>query len=112
MPKDFGQDPSETQVRPGKKTIRSAREIKQGMLRRAFDGQSRYTPTEVISMISEASSRSRTMPADHQAALREISFGQARGVMMLNALARHEGSNVRYADTTPATAVPGPLTLQ
>lgn len=35
----------------GKPTVRTTMEIKQGLLRRAFDGISKYSPSEMIGMI-------------------------------------------------------------
>lgn len=99
----------------GKPTVRSTMEIKQGLLRRAFDGISKYTPSEMIGMIQAASTRSRTMPEEHREALREIDPTQPRGVMMLNLLAKEAGIAQRYTDaslTDSGKVMPPPLTLQ
>lgn len=112
MTNDWSNDLPEGQKSETKKSVRSTKEIKAGMLRRAFDGQSKYTPTEVISMILEAGQRAKDIPEDHRAALQEIDSSQPRSVLMLNALSRHMGSNERYVDATTKTYTPGPLTLQ
>ena len=112
MPKDLTDDPSEGRPAGGKKTVRSTKEIKAGMLRRAFDGQSKYTSTEVISMILEATHRSKEIPEEHVTALQEIDSTQPRSVMMLNTMARHLGNNERYTDTTNKNLFMGPSTMQ
>lgn len=80
------------------KTVRSTREIKAGLLRRAFDGELKYTPTEMIDMIQQATRRSRTLSEEHRDTLRNIDPSQPRSVLMLNALAQHEGSDKRFVD--------------
>lgn len=112
MPKDWSDDQPESQNGEKKKAVRTTKEIKAGMLRRAFDGQSKYTPTEVISMILAANHRSRDIPEEHRAVLNEIDSSQPRSVLMLNAISRHLGNQERYVDATAKTYVPGPLTLQ
>jgi len=112
MPKDWSDDQQEPQD-GGKTSVRSTKEIKAGMLRRAFDGQSKYSPTEVISMILAANHRSKNIPEEHRAVLNEIDISQPRSVLMLNAISRHLGNQERYIDATTAKPqVPGPLTLQ
>lgn len=79
--------------------IRSARDIKAALLRHAFDGHSKRTPAELIRLIQDAHTRSRTMPEDHQIILRHIDSTQPRAVMMLNALSGLLGLSLRYTDT-------------
>lgn len=112
MPNDWSDDQQGSQDGDKKKSVRTTKEIKAGMLRRAFDGQSKYTPTEVISMILAANHRSKDIPEEHRAVLNEIDSSQPRSVLMLNAISRHLGNQERYVDATAKTYIPGPLTLQ
>lgn len=93
--------------------VRSTKEIKASLLRRAFDGQSKYSPAQIIGMIQDATQRSKTLSEEHRDALKEIDTTQPRSVMMLNALARHLGVQERYTDTTGRNFVmPENLTIQ
>lgn len=101
-------------------TIRSAKDIKAGLLRRAFDGTSKYTSTEIIAMIQEGTRNARNLPPEHREALKEIDSSQPRSVLMLNALARHEGLSERWRDESQKTTgksgktfvMPDHLTMQ
>lgn len=98
-------------------TVRSTKSIKAGLLRRAFDGKSRYTPTEIIARILEAGHRSKTLSEEHRDALNDIDKGQPRSVLMLNTIARHEGHAQRFTDNSTQQSkktfvMPESLTLQ
>lgn len=92
------------------KTIRSSREIKAGLLRRAFDGLTKRPASEIISMLNAAYKRSAEMPKEHQEILNDIIPGQPACILRLNAQMRAEGRPERYIDTS--NFVPGPLTPQ
>src|SRR5688500_619079 len=93
--------------------VRTTKEIKAALLRRAREGQSRHTPAEVIGMIQAACTRAKTIPAEHEKILREIDDSQPRSVMMLNALAAKLGLMERYTDTTSRNFIePNNFTLQ
>ncbi len=92
MPKDLTQDDTT------KTNVRSTKDIKAGLLRRAFDGTSKYSPTEIIELIQSATRRSRSLSEEHRDALNAIAPNQPRSVLMLNALARHEGVPTHFTD--------------
>ena len=96
MPKDLTEDKDNN----GKSSIRSTKDIKAGLLRRAFDGTSNYTPTQIIALIQSATRRSRSLSEEHREALNAIDPNQPRSVLMLNALARHEGVPMHFTDET------------
>ncbi|MGZ9098032.1 MAG: hypothetical protein ACXW30_07040 [Micavibrio sp.] len=108
MPKDPSEGRDET-----KALVRSRKEIKAGLLRRAFDGESKYSPAQIIGMIQDATRRSKSLSEEHRDALMEIDTTQPRSVMMLNALARHMGTPLRYTDKTGRNFIaPDNLTIQ
>lgn len=92
MPKDM------TESEDNKTNVRSTKDIKAGLLRRAFDGQSKYSPTEIIELIQSATRRSRSLSEEHRDALNAIAPNQPRSVLMLNALARHAGIPTHFTD--------------
>ena len=76
-------------------TVRSAREIKAGLLKRAFAND---RGPEMIALILERGRRAREVPMDHIEALCQIDDNQPRAVRMLNRIAEEEGSEKRFSD--------------
>jgi hypothetical protein len=86
-------------------TIRSRKEIKKRLLRRAFD---EGRGAEVIAEIQKRVNRVRDLSETHKEILDDCrinNYGQPRVVQMLNALARHEGSSERWIDTSNPPAI-------
>lgn len=82
------------------KTVRTTKEIKADLLRRALSGNSGHTPGQMILLIQWICSRSRSLSQDHSDALNEVDSSQPRAVMSLNAQARYLGLPIRYAETS------------
>lgn len=51
---------------------RSSLELKKALLKRAFSGESKYSGSEMIAKIQEATRRAREIPEEHQEALDDI----------------------------------------
>lgn len=79
--------------------VRTTKQIKEDLLRRVWDGQSRYTPAQMILLIQWVCSRANTLSPDHDAMLFDFDPTQPRSVMMLNTLMALEGSAERYSYT-------------
>jgi hypothetical protein len=93
--------------------VRTAREIKAELLKRAWEGKSKYTPAELIRMIQAAFTRTNTMPEEHVKILQEIDSTQPRGIMMLNALAAEAGLMRRYTNAPSChLIIPDNMTIQ
>jgi len=84
------------------KSVRTRREIKESLLRRAFDED---RGPEVIAAIQECLKRAELSEEEKDAliAIRLTNTGQPRSVRMLNALARHEGSKTWFTDNSSPT---------
>lgn len=116
MPDDY--TPSEGRVGTGTTARGALWELKSRLMRRAFDGQSRHTPAEMILLIQWRLSASNIRD-NHQKLLDSLNpFGienQPRSVMMLNRLAQeHEKDGhavIQRFEYNPAN-VPAPATLQ
>lgn len=79
-------------------------ELKQRLLRRAWDGDSSIAENgaEMMKIIKERLSHAADMPEDHKKMLDEsrlLGHDQSRSVQMLNALAMHSGEKNRFSDT-------------
>jgi len=87
------------------KTVRTRREIKERLLKRAFnEGRG----AEVIAKIQECISRVKEQSDADRGILVECrlnNHGQPRSVQMLNALARHAGSSERWVDQSPPPSI-------
>ncbi|HEY8190590.1 MAG TPA: hypothetical protein VIF12_07880 [Micavibrio sp.] len=93
--------------------VRTAKEIKAKLLKRAWEGKSKYTPAELIRMMQDAFARTNDMPEEHIKALQEIDATQPRGVMMLNALAAEAGLMRRYTNAPSChLIIPDNMTIQ
>lgn len=80
-------------------------ELKQRLLRRAWDGDSSLAENgaEMMKIIQERLAQATDMPEDHQKMLDEsrlLNMDQSRSVQMLNALAMHSGEANRFSDST------------
>ncbi len=84
--------------------VRSTIEIKRKLLRRAWDGLSKYSGPEMIAMILERQRRAREIPALHVLALHQIDDQEPRSVRALNLLHEEIGNPLRYTGKLP---VPG-----
>lgn len=111
-------DPSEGRVNSTNPARSALWELKSRLMRRAFDGESRHTPAEMILLIQWRLSASN-IAVEHRKLLDAINpFGmenQPRSVMMLNRLAQeHEkdGSGVMQRFEYNPANVPAPTTLQ
>lgn len=79
-------------------------ELKQRLLRRAWDGESRLAASgaEMILLIQMRLAQCRPPKGFHELALAEsrlIDLDQPRTVKMLNTLARYDGRTARYSET-------------
>lgn len=70
-------------------------ELKRSLLRRAWDGESRFTPAQIIAAINERHVRANALSQEHAVALARIDDEEPRTVRALNLLeqqhARQEG---------------------
>lgn len=78
-------------------------ELKQRLLRRAWDGNSNLASSgaDMIKLIQMRMARWNDIPDDHQDMLDEtrlLNLDQPRAIQMLNALAIHKGKSVRFSD--------------
>jgi|GEM_PF-1582074 len=83
--------------------------LKKGLLRKAWDGQSKLNGSEMIAKIMEFSKRGREMPVDHVLALHEIDDEEPRAVRALNLLEEEKGTNVRHTAKLDNMDSPSPL---
>lgn len=79
-------------------------ELKQRLLRRAWDGDSSLAENgaEMMKIIQDRLAQATEMPEDHQKMLDEsklLNMDQSRSVQMLNALAMHSGEVNRFSDS-------------
>lgn len=82
------------------KPVRTRKEIKRSLLRRAFDED---RGPEIIAEILERNARIKEQSEADRGLLLECRLtghGQPRSVQLLNALARLDGSNKRFTDTS------------
>ena len=88
---------------------RSSEDIAKSLMRRAWEGASKYSPQEMEDMIAERRERARRMPAEHALVLYEIDPGEPRSILALNLLEKQrilEEAEKNSADGTsgkPAT---------
>ena len=85
-------------------------ELKQRLLRRAWDGESTLAENgaEMMRLIQQRLAQATDMPEEHQKMLDEtrlLNMDQSRSVQMLNALAMHSGEDCRFSDNTGFTPV-------
>ena len=78
-------------------------ELKQRLLRRAWDGDSNLAANgaEMILLIQQRLERAAAMPDTHKKLLEEsrlLNYDQPRSVQMLNTLAMHKGEATRFSD--------------
>jgi hypothetical protein len=85
-------------------TVSSTYELKKRLLERALNGQSKYSPSEMISLICARVKKAKDIPAEHEAALEKVrGVSEPRSVMALNALEEALGTGRRF------TAAPAEL---
>jgi len=80
-------------------------ELKQRLLRRAWDGSSSLADNgaEMMQLIQDRLSKVSNMPEDHKKMLDEsklLNMDQPRSVQMLNTLAMHNDEVIRFSDDT------------
>jgi hypothetical protein len=78
--------------------VRSRAEIKQNLLRKAWDGNSRYSAPEMIALIQERVRRGKDLSAEHEIELALIDHEEPRAIRALNLLEKENGSDRRYTD--------------
>ncbi len=82
-------------------TRRSAEQIRERLLKRAFEGQSRYSVAEMMDLIHKHQQRAHEIPIEHEVELWEIEHHEPRAVRALNLIEKAEGTGRRF------TGLPG-----
>jgi len=107
-----------------KPSVQSVGDLKKSLMRRAWDGESKHTPAQMILLIQWRLSANRLTEQD-KAVLDDVkaceSFDQPRSVLMLNAITRQteqmgqQGQvmqRTRYAYNPATPTAPAPSSLQ
>ena len=83
-------------------TVSSTFELKKRLLERALNGQSKYSSSEMISLILARVKKAKEIPAEHAAALEKVrGVNEPRSIMALNAIEDALGTGRRFTAAAP-----------